>query len=186
MRVLIVYATTEGQSKCIALRLHSDLAEAGYRPAVHNAAEGPFNLLDSFDALIAIASVHHGAHQESMLTFIKSHLDKLQGLPGLFLSVSLSALLPGPDHKADVAKYIERFTLETGWQPRQCLPVAGAIHLLDMDYFRKELAKVILRQTLGKVELDLSHDQEFTEYDKLGRQVKDFLDQFASKSFEIG
>lgn len=177
MKVLIVYGTTEGQTKKIAHALISYFKDQAVDLSAADAND-LFNLdLNAYDVFIVMASVHHGEHQSAALHFVKDNKDLLNQKPSCFLSVSLNAALPDEEHLKETQHYVERFLEKTAWKPVASLCVAGAIRYTEMDYFRRELARSIIQRTLGTTSANLSQDFEFTDFEGLYSFVEAFLQE---------
>ena len=126
MNILIVYGTTEGQTRKIAARTTTHIRERGHRVELQDSAALESDLkLGSFDAFIIAASVHQEHHQEIVTNFVFAHHELLNTKPSAFISVSLSAALE--DEKTEAQNYVDRFVSVTGWQPRMTLLLGGAL-----------------------------------------------------------
>ena len=119
MNVLIVYGTTEGQTRKIAEWTATRIRERGHQAELLDSA-APVSDLDfaAYDAFIIAASVH----QELI-----AHLGVLDTKPSAFISVSLSAVL---DAKTEAQKYVDSFVSVTGLAAAQDPPSRGrsALH----------------------------------------------------------
>ena len=124
-KLLIVYGTTEGQTRKIAEWVGARTQEIGHSATVHDSASAPAELdVSAYDAVFVAASVHQGRYQASLVHFVKDNLGSLQDRPTTFLSVSLSSVLD--EGKDEAQEYIDSFLAETGWRPTRSEPVAGA------------------------------------------------------------
>jgi len=174
MRVLIVYATSEGHTRKVASAIESHLADQGHEAAVFDSALGLGNVgLDAFGAIIVAASVHDRVHQETIVDFIIAHRERLQATPSAFLSVSLSAAMEGGSMEA--RGYIDRIIRETGWHPTETLPVAGALKYSEYDYFRQQIVKDVVFK--NDFRIDAERDYEFTDWQALKSFVQNFVEQ---------
>jgi menaquinone-dependent protoporphyrinogen oxidase len=107
MNVLIVYGTTEGQTRKIAEWTATHIRERGHQVELRDsAAFGSGSDLGTFNAFIIAASVHQEHHQETITNFVITHHELLNASPSAFISVSLSAVLEGAKTKAQ--KYADR------------------------------------------------------------------------------
>ena len=136
MRILILYATTEGQTRKICQFVMSHLTAAGHSAALLS-AEGNMDVDPSeFDAAILAASIHAGNFQTPMSDYATHHSKALNAMKTLFLSVSLSAAGDDPDDWAGIERAVDAFTSETGWTPNQVEHVAGAFRFGEYDFFK--------------------------------------------------
>jgi menaquinone-dependent protoporphyrinogen oxidase len=148
LKLLIVYGSTEGQTRRIA----NFIAGCG-RESLHHVRELDSTMIQSnlrlmdYDAVIVGASVHDGRHQSSVEDFVRGSLDDLNGMPSAFFSVSLAAALPDPVHQREARRYISEFLAATGWSPTTTRPVAGALAFTRHDYLRRLSTTLIGAQT---------------------------------------
>ena len=180
MRLLIVYGTTEGHTKAVALHMAEVAAEHGHKVETLHAAA-----LDApvdpywFDGVMVGASVHQGRHQSSVREFVLANKALLKQLPSAFFSVSLSAAVKDEVHQAEAKEYAETFLRETGWQPQMKASFAGAVRHAAYDYFRAMILKVLARQ-LGPGIIQ-GEDVVYTDWDTVETFVKAFLETAPSR-----
>lgn len=172
MKVLIVFGTTEGQTRKIAehvaQRLEADAHQTELLDSERHAADVP---IADFDAVVVVASIHQQAHQVAVTIFAKGHAEALQSKPTLFLSVSLSAAFD--DTRAEAQSYVDQFLADTGWRPTMTHLVAGALLRSQYDYFEEQILE---RFVLKGHEIDGSGgDLELTDWDDLSKAVKTFM-----------
>ena len=173
MNVLIVYGTTEGQTRKIAERTAAHIRERGHQVELRDsAAHMPDSDLDTFRAFIVAASVHQERHQDTVINFVIAHHELLNIRPSAFISVSLSAVLE--DERAEAQRYVDRFGTVTGWKPRVTLLLGGALRFANYDYFQEQIVKYVVMKRGGSVSTE--HDHEFTDWDALEKFVDGFLE----------
>lgn len=179
MNILIVYGTTEGQTRKIAKRMETRVRECGHEVELRDSAlltSG--SNLEAFQAFIIAASVHQQRHQDTITDFAIAHHDLLNARPSAFVSVSLSAALES--ERTEAQGYVDRFVSVTGWQPRMTLLLGGALRFTDYDYFQEQIVKFIVmgRDTAASAE----RDHEFTDWNALDG----FVDAFLETALEAG
>ncbi|MEO9873281.1 MAG: flavodoxin domain-containing protein [Anderseniella sp.] len=178
MKVLIAYATTEGQTRKISQAIADQVVELGHQVELLDTARKRRDVhSDDFDAFIVAASVHQDRHQNEIEVFVLACLDVLMAKPGLFISVSLAAAFE--EKAAEAAAYISDFTARTGWTPDQSLAVAGAVRSEEYDYFQQQILEHIILK--DRDELRTDEHQEFTDWTGLASSVKKYLRQHDSK-----
>ncbi len=172
MKILIVYATTEGHTQIIAERVAAQIRKSGHDAELHDAARRPGDLdIGAFDKVIVAGSVHQRRHQRPLEIFVLSNQPQLQAKPTLFLSVSLSAAFA--DGMADAQGYVDEFFAYTGWQATQTLLVAGALRYDEYDFFMEQIVEhVVLKDRDVK---GVKGNHEFTDWQALARSVAAFL-----------
>jgi menaquinone-dependent protoporphyrinogen oxidase len=172
--VLVVYGTTEGQTRKIAEFIADALKARGVVvDLVDSAGEGAALVQPVHAAAIVCGSLHRHHYQSSLLHFVKDNRDWLAGMPAAFVAVSLTAVLTDDESRDELRKAAEAFCRQTGWTPTITVHVAGALRYSQYDYFKRLIMKLIARQQGG--DTDTSHDHEYTDWDRLARFVDDFL-----------
>lgn len=174
-RVLVLYATREGQTGRIAERLAIDLRAAGH--SVHVAAaraDAPLPDVGPFDAVIVGASVHYGHHPAGFGRALKKQRDALSSRPSAFFSVSLSADGPGANRPA-AWRYVGKFLRGVGWQPAQTAVFGGALRYSLYCGWTRFLVRLFVRVAGG--DTDTSRDYEYTDW----RAVAQFTHAFAAR-----
>jgi menaquinone-dependent protoporphyrinogen oxidase len=176
MRVLIVYATVEGQTRKIATHLASVLANSGQDVQLMDATESDvMPNADNLDAVIITAPVHIGSFPAPIRRFVKSNAEKLMARPGAFVSVSLAAASSEEGEVDEINDIVEAFSEETGWWPVSVHHAAGALKYTEYDFFRRWMLKRIVAKEGGPT--DTSRDHEFTDWAALDEFATTFVDE---------
>ncbi len=174
--ILVVYGTTEGHTRKIAMRIGGFIREMGHNAEVVDSADVREDFhVDGFNACIVMGSLHQGNHQRSLVHFVQKYRDDLRKAPSAFLSASLTAAYKEGDHYAELQKCVDKFTDETGWTPTEWIPVAGALMYVEFDWFKRMILKSIAKKAGAGT--DTSHDYEYTDW------LKVYLQAFLKKSF---
>lgn len=177
-RVLVLYATTEGQTRKIAEFLGECIRERAHEAEIVDSTQ----LADDFspapyDGVVVAASIHRDHHQTAIAHAVKKHAAVLAQKPSAFLSVSLTAASDDPDDRREAQAYVDRFLRETGWQPERTLLVPGALRYTQYDFFKRWAMKLIARQRGAPT--DTSRDVEYTDWAALSEFVDAFLADLA-------
>jgi menaquinone-dependent protoporphyrinogen oxidase len=181
MKVLVVYGTTEGQTRKIAEYIAQFLRDAGHEVALQDAAGLPTDFsLGDVGAVLVGASVHQGQHQAAIRHFVKAHHEALRGRPSGFFSVSLTAIFSDAEHDAQSRKYVDEFCAETGWSPGVTARVAGALRYSQYDFFKRFVMKLIAREEGG--DTDTSRDYEYTDWNAVREFVREVMAQARTKA----
>ena len=176
MNVLIVYGTTEGQTRKIAEWTATHIRERGHEAEQRDSAALESDLeLETYDAFIIAASVHQEYHQEAITNFVIAHREALGTKPSAFISVSLSAVLEGA--RTEAQKYVDSFISVSGRQPRRILLLGGALRFTEYDYFQEQIVKFIVMKR-GDAP-SAGRDREFTDWQALADFVDGFLEAAA-------
>lgn len=172
--IVIVYATTEGQTRKIAHALSQRLRTLGHQVHAFDAADKPAPaVLDDADSAIIAGSVHANQFQSALTHFLKDAAARLRTLPTAFVSVSLSAL--GEEDDIDnVDVCTGHLSAQTGWTPGVVHHAAGALRYTQYDFLRRWVMKYIAAK--HDLPTKASEDYEFTDWAGLER----FADAFAN------
>lgn len=173
MKILIVYASTEGQTHKIARFALDRLVSAGHSVALIRADDaGELDPAD-YDAAILAASVHAGRYQREMRRFAKKHAAALSDIKTLFLSVSLAAAGDEADDWKELDAIAKRFAKKSGWTPGEVEHVAGAFRFGEYDFFKSWAMRWIESQKEPSVKPGT--DKEYTDWEALGRRLDSWI-----------
>lgn len=174
MKLLLVYGTTEGQSRKIAGFVADLVSQRGHQTQLVNAIDAtPAVNPRDFDAVIIAASVHAGRYQSAVVHFVKDHLATIDTRSNAFLSVSLAAAGDDQEDVEGLKKCVADFAHETGWTPHCTHHVAGAFRYTAYDFLKRWAMKYIAYRKGGPT--DTSRDYELTDWDDLTRFVDSFV-----------
>jgi menaquinone-dependent protoporphyrinogen oxidase len=177
-RILIVYGSTEGQTRKIVRRVAEMARGHGCEAVVLDSATNPPPVGGRYDAVIVAGSIHAGRHQKSLVAFVQRNRDMLRGVPNAFVSVSLTAAHSDAPAQAAAQACVDRFVRETQWHPRVTWLTAGALMYSRYGFFKKRMMRWIAKKNGG--DTDTSRDYEYTDWERLERQVDDFLEPLRS------
>lgn len=175
-RLLILYATTEGQTRKIAEFMAWRLRQHGHEAQVVDvdAVDAGFRFVD-IDGVIVGGSVHYGRHQASLRRFLSARAHDLRTLPGAFFSVSGAAADPGGRGLDEARTYAARLLRQTGWDPDDMALFAGALRYSRYGPVKRwMISRIAARQGTGT---DTRRDYEYTDWEAVGR----FAEQFAAR-----
>ena len=174
-RILVIYGTTDGQTRRIANRMAEVLVALGQEVEIFDSAAAPPQLAPGdFDAALVLGSVRMGKHQQSLADFVSKFRLELDAIPNAFVSVSLAAARDRPSAQREVAKTFQHFSARTGWRPNAELAVAGALPYTRYS-LRIRLVMKFISWMMGG-DTDTSRDYEYTDW----RLVDDFARRFAA------
>lgn len=178
IRVLVLYASEEGQTRRIAERIAKLLAKRRFDVHFRDASKaGAGARLATFDGVVVGASIHYARHPKAVAAFVEEHRAILRTRRTAFFSVSLSAGGPNED-RAGAHRYLEEFLEETGWKPDQATTFAGAIRHSRYSLVRTVMVALSLMRT-GAPE---AGDHEYTDW----KAVDAFAEAFAKRLSSSG
>src|SRR5678810_535277 len=175
MRVLIVYGTTEGQTRKIARFMEDVLQDVGHKVAIADAGDQPPSP-DQYDAILIGGSIHLHKYQAAVSYYITHHLVALNKMPGAFFSVCLAVASDMDEEHREAEKITNDFLEHAGWRPLMTTQIAGALKYTQYDFFKRLIMKMIAKRE-GRT-TDTSKDYEYTDW----IAVREFVKEFAVKA----
>ncbi len=174
--VLVGYGSIEGQTRKICQAVAKKIETLGHQAVLVDVSDRPKDLeWCKFDAVIIGAPIHEHHYPAAVKRFLKSHADRLWGMPGMFLSVSLAAMSKDEGDKADLRKLVMDFVKSVNWQPSEAHQIPGALRYTEYNFFKRFILQHIMRAAGGPT--DTAQDYEFTDWEALDGIVEAFVDQ---------
>ena len=161
--VLILYASTHGQTAKIATRIGGIVGASGAMPHVVDVRVGADPEVGAYDLVIAGASIHQSHHQREMVEWARKHAAALDQVPSAFFSVSLTAADDTDEALLATRGYLDDFLEDTGWTPRTTASFAGALLYREYNLPTRLLMKLIMAR--GHHPTDMSENVEYTDWD---------------------
>ncbi|MFA5912808.1 MAG: flavodoxin domain-containing protein [Burkholderiales bacterium] len=178
-RILLLYASTEGQTALIAERIAHVLREKAHSVELLPGDADPSRLDPAaYDGVMIGASIHYGHHPAYLRGLVRRIGGALAARPNAFFSVSLSAGGPRPTPAA-AQRYIDKFLRRTGWQPHLIASFAGAVKYSVYGPIKRRVMIVFVG--LGGGETDTSRDYEYTDWAAVERFAQDYAQRLAQK-----
>ena len=177
-RFLVLYGTTDGQTRKIAGAIADELRACGDDVDVANARhQNPPTPPDNYAAVVIAGSVHAGGYQRSVRRWVRAHRDALANRPTAFVSVCLGVLEHNPATDRELERILTRFFDATGWRPTITKVVAGALPFTRYGWLKRLVMLRIARKQLG-TDLDTRRDYEYTDW----KDVRAFARDFSQKA----
>lgn len=178
-QILIVYATSYGQTRKIALRMRDQLMTQGLRVEVANVDDFPPEPdLDAFGGVIVCGSIIRGRHSKRLERYVSRQRDALRGLPTAFCSVSGSAGSANAQEREEAERMLERFLNDTGWRPAVHATFAGAMSFTKYSPLVRWVMKRISAKEGGPT--DTSRDHELTDWARVEAFTREFAELAAA------
>jgi len=171
MKILIVYGTTEGQTRKISHFMEVVLKDSGHQVIVADASETP-PPPSLYDAVIIGASIHIHKYQSAVVHYINRHVDALNRMPGAFFSVCLAIASDLEEEHKEAKKITSDFLEAAGWKPLMVTQIAGALKYTQYDFFKRLIMRMIAKRE-GRT-TDTSKDYEYTDWNAVREFVKEF------------
>lgn len=171
MKVLILYASVEGQTGKIARFVEDTVEGLGHEPMLANADDTLTLDFEGVEAVILAAPVHQRRHPRTFEALVSARKEDLAARRVLMLSVSLNAAFPEGLEEAE--DYLLEMKMRTGLEPDAEGLVAGAVRTAKYDYFAKQVVQHVVMR--GR-DYDTTADEHvFTNWDALATDVTAFL-----------
>ena len=168
-RILLLYSSTDGQTKKIAEFMDKRLSAAGDQITCHSIHEDHPSFED-FDTLILGASIRYGKHHKEVIGFIKRNRNSFKSVRTAFFSVNLVAR-KSEKSRADTNPYVIKFIKDVQWQPDLLDVFAGVLDYDAYGFFDALMIRLIMKMTKGP-----TRTTEPIEYTNWSR-VEDFCDK---------
>jgi menaquinone-dependent protoporphyrinogen oxidase len=172
--VPVLFASSEGQTALIAIRLAAVLHDHGLDTQAIDISTPDAETIDwnRVRGALVGASIHAGRHQKTAARFVQAHAGDLNAVPSAFFSVSLSAASKNRAEVEAAERLARAFPAEHGWRPACIVAVAGRLAYLEYNFLIRFVMKRIAKKEGGPT--DTSRDHELTNWDdvdRLGREM---------------
>ncbi|TNF18654.1 MAG: protoporphyrinogen oxidase [Rhodobacteraceae bacterium] len=172
MKVLVFYATIEGQTGKIARFVADELETSGHEVTLVDAADMTAEVTpEEFDRVILAGSVHERRHPRLFEMFLAAQRNALDPARTLLISVSLMAAFESSRNRAQ--DFVDEMEMRTGFTPASVALVAGAVRPSSYDYFATQVVRHIVMR--GKSYRPEDGDREFTDWAALRARVAEFM-----------
>lgn len=183
-KLLVVFATREGQTEKVARRISTHLHEAGAKVQLINAADRA-SLEDlelaGYDHLVFGASMHAGGIEAELVDFVNEHRRTIERAPRSFFLVLLSAATPDPQLREqwllDARKKMDE-QLQVSFDEVEM--IAGALKYSKYPLPLKWLMRRIARKAGS--DTDISRDYEYTDWRQVARYARKLMSTTSGRS----
>ena len=170
-QILIIYSTTDGQTKIICERIKKISNENNQIKIVSLNQVFDQNL-SSYEKIIIGASIRYGRHNKKVYSFIKLNKKILESKKTAFFSVNVVAR-KSSKNKPETNPYMINFLKKSLWKPDRLAVFAGKVDYPNYSFFNKMVIRFIMYLTKGPT--DTSKSYEFTEWKKVEEFAKKIL-----------
>ena len=170
MNSLIVYSTTDGQTKKICETIkNNSINKSNFE--VLSLEEATKKEINKYDQIIIGASIRYGRHSPGVYKFIKDNKYILEKKKSAFFSVNVVARKP-EKNSPDTNPYIRKFLKKSNWRPKKLGVFAGKIDYPKLNFINKIVIRLIMFITSGPT--NVNNTYEFTNW----HSVKKFTNEF--------
>ena len=169
MKSLIIYSTTDGQTKKICEVIRENFNNKEFVEILP--LEDAFHLnINNYDQIILGASIRYGNYKSNLFKFIKYNIKILETKKNAFFSVNVVAR-KNEKNTPDTNPYIKKFLKKTNWRPKKIEVFAGKVDYPNYNFFNKLVIRLIMFITKGPT--DIGHSYEFTDWAKVKKFSKE-------------
>lgn len=167
MKIAIIYASTEGQTRKIAHHAEELLQVEDHSVTLRHASDAGDLRLSESDAIILAASVHAATYQSELVAYAKEHASTLNEGASMYLSVSLGAAGNDDAEWTALRGYLDDLKTDTGWTPGKIEHVAGAFKFNEYNFFRYWAMRWM--ESKRDPSTPAGEDRVYTDWDELLR-----------------
>lgn len=173
MKILIGYATKEGQTRKIARYVADVAVEAGHTVELLALDDADDIDVSRFDRVLLAAPIHVGHYPKALATFVVNNLAQLTRSQAHFMSVSLAAAGHDADDWKSLGKIVDDLSAATGWMPARVKHVAGAYLPSKYDILTGFIMARIV--SAKDPQINTSQDKIYTDWSDLNGWLRDWL-----------
>ena len=171
---LIIYSSTDGQTKIICEKIKSFSKNSESIKLISLEEASDFNL-QSYEDIIIGASIRYGKHNKNLYKFISSNKETLEKKRSAFFSVNVVARKQ-EKNTPETNPYMKKFLKISNWKPDKLGVFAGKVNYPNYGFFDKYIIRLIMFITKGPT--DTTKSFEFTDWSK----VEDFAKELSLSS----
>ena len=170
MNSLIIYSTTDGQTKKICEIIKKNSTNKNFFEVI--SLEEAFQKdIEKYDKIIIGASIRYGRHSAKVYEFIEKKKNTLNKKKSAFFSVNVVARKPEKS-TPETNPYIRKFLKKSSWVPKKLGVFAGKIDYPKLGFINKSVIRLIMFITSGPT--NINNTYEFTDW----HNVKKFINEF--------
>ena len=170
MNSLIIYSTTDGQTKKICEIIKKNSINKNLFEVI--SLEEAFQKdIEKYDKIIIGASIRYGRHSAKVYEFIEKKKNTLNKKKSAFFSVNVVARKPEKS-TPETNPYIRKFLKKSSWVPKKLGVFAGKIDYPKLGFINKSVIRLIMFITSGPT--NINNTYEFTDW----HNVKKFINEF--------
>ena len=166
---LIIYSTTDGQTKKICETIKDNL-QSGNNFKLISLDEALNFDLEKCEKIIIGASIRYGRHNKKLLDFIIKNKNILHLKKTAFFSVNVVAR---KEEKSTPENnpYVINFLKKTNWKPNKLSVFAGKVDYPNYNFINKIIIRFIMMITKGPT--DINNSYEFTNWENVRKFAKE-------------
>ena len=160
---LIIYSTTDGQTKLICERI-KNLSKFNNETKLLEIDKATKEDIQPYEVIIIGASIRYGKHNSSVLNFVNKNIENLNKKKSVFFSVNVVAR-KAEKNLPETNPYMIKFLKLAKWNPYKKAVFAGKIDYPKYGFLDRQIIRLIMFITKGPT--DTSKSYEFTNWSKV-------------------
>ena len=170
MNSLIIYSTTDGQTKKICETLkNNSINKSSYE--VLSLEEAFLIGVEKYEKIIIGASIRYGKHNQRVYKFIQNNKNILDKKKSAFFSVNVVAR-KNDKNTPETNPYIKKFLRKSKWLPKKLGVFAGKIDYPKLGFINKHAIRFIMFMTNGPT--NTNNTYEFTDWQSVKKFIREF------------
>ena len=166
---LIIYSTTDGQTKKICEMIKENLPSGNKFQLISLDEALHFNL-EKCEKIIIGASIRYGRHNKKVIDFIIKNKNILNLKKTAFFSVNVVARKKEKS-TPETNPYVLKFLKKTNWKPNKLSVFAGKVDYPNYNFINKIVIRLIMMITKGPT--DINNSYEFTNWENVKKFAKE-------------
>jgi menaquinone-dependent protoporphyrinogen oxidase len=162
--ILILYSTTDGQTRKICERLKQVIEPRGHRVTLASIEEQPGFDVTPYDKVVIGARIRYGKHSPQVYRFIEANRWLLESKPGALFTVNVVARKPGKS-TPETNPYMRKLVRRIAWRPQLLGVFAGRIEYRRYRFWDRQIIRFIMWLTKGPTHPDTA--VEFTNWQQV-------------------
>lgn len=163
-KILILYSTTDGQTRRICERLQRVIERQGHQVTLVDVEQRPDPDLEPYDKLVIGARIRYGKHSLRVAEFIDRHRKRLEDKPSAFFSVNIVARKP-EKNRPETNPYVRKFLRQVSWRPTEAAVFAGKLDYPKYGFWDRTIIRFIMWMTRGPT--DSATVVEYTDWQQV-------------------
>lgn len=164
MKTLILYLTTDGQTKRIAEAMAAEIQHEHSVLSLRAHENISGYELDNYDQIVIAASIRYGHFDKVLYRFVSKYWELLNRKQSVFVSVNLTARKENRK-TPETNTYTRKFFEKVQWKPNHVEVIAGALYYPRYSFFDRIMIQLIMKLTKG--ETDASKEYEYTDWQQV-------------------
>ena len=163
-RILVVYSTTDGQTRKICERLRTVVEGEGHQVTLVPIEAAGSTDPATFDKVVVGASIRYGKHNPRVFAFADQYASVLDTRPNAFFTVNIVAR-KAQKNRPETNPYLQKFLRRIRWRPKELEVFAGRLDYPRYGFVDRQMIRLIMWITDGPT--DPATVVEYTDWQRV-------------------